>query len=442
MAFENLSEKLQRTFSNLKSRGKLSEKDIKAAMREIKLALLEADVNFLIVKEFIKNVTEKATGQAVLKSLTPGQMVVKIVNEELQDLMGGSISKLEFVSPPTIIMLCGLQGAGKTTMAGKLAKFIKQKNKKPLLVACDVYRPAAIEQLKVVGEKVDVDVFSLDSKDPINIAKQSITYANKKANDVVIIDTAGRLHLDEDLMGELKNIKAEVKPREILFVVDAMTGQDAVNIATKFNEDLDITGVILTKLDGDARGGAALSIKKSTNKPIKFIGVGEKMDDIEEFHPDRMASRILGMGDTLSLIEKVQKNFDEENMKKLEAKLKKNKFDLNDFLAQLQQMKKMGPMGDLLKMLPGNMKKMKDIQVDEKELIKVEAIIQSMTIEERERPEIINGSRRKRIALGSGTNVSDVNKLLKQHANTKKLIKQFNSPKMGKMMNGGGFPFM
>ncbi|MBN2796707.1 MAG: signal recognition particle protein [Clostridia bacterium] len=447
MAFESLAEKLQGTFKFLKGKGKLNEKDIKEAMREIKLALLEADVNFMIVKKFIKTVSERAVGEEVMKSLTPGQMVVKIVNEELTNLMGEKVVRLELSSqPPTVIMLSGLQGAGKTTMAGKLAKFIKEKNKRPLLVACDIYRPAAIKQLEVVGGQVDVPVFSMGQEDPRKIAKAAMHEATIKGYDVVIVDTAGRLHIDEALMEELQDVKEIIKPHEILLVIDAMTGQDAVNVAETFNEKLDVTGVILTKLDGDSRGGAALSVRAVTGKPIKFVGVGEKLTDIEEFHPDRMASRILGMGDVLSLIEKAQQNVDEEKMKKLEAKMRKNEFDLEDFMDQLQQMKKMGPIGDLLKMIPGmNSKALKGVDVDEKEFVKLEAIIQSMTPEERRRPEIINANRRKRIAAGSGTTVNHVNKLLKQHAQTKKMMKQFNTGAFQKKLKKGGgmgLPFM
>ncbi len=440
MAFESLAEKLQGTFKFLKGKGKLSEKDIKDAMREIKLALLEADVNFMIVKKFIKTVSERAVGEDVMKSLTPGQMVIKIVNEELTKLMGDKVEKLEFASqPPTVIMLCGLQGAGKTTMAGKLGNFIKSKGKKPLLAACDIYRPAAIKQLQVVGGQLDIPVFAMGQEDPRKIAKAALEEAQIKGHDVLIIDTAGRLHIDEALMDELEDIKDIVKPHEILLVIDAMTGQDAVNVAETFNNKLDVNGVILTKLDGDSRGGAALSVRAVTGKPIKFVGVGEKLTDLEEFHPDRMASRILGMGDVLSLIEKASANMDEEKMKKLESKMRKNEFDLEDFMDQLQQMKSMGPIGDLMKMIPGmNSKAMKDVNVDENEFVKLEALIQSMTPEERRNPQLINASRRKRIAAGSGSTVSAVNKLLKQHAQTKKMMKQFNNPAFAKKMKKGG----
>jgi len=440
MAFESLAEKLQGTFKMLKGKGKLNEKDIKAAMREIKLALLEADVNFMIVKKFIKTVSERAVGEDVMKSLTPGQMVVKIVNEELTNLMGEKVEKLELSSqPPTIIMLCGLQGAGKTTMAGKLGNYLKKQGKKPLLAACDIYRPAAIKQLQVVGGQLDIPVFAMGQEDPRKIAKEALREAQIKGFDVLIVDTAGRLHIDEALMDELEDVKGIIKPHEILLTIDAMTGQDAVNVAETFNEKLDVTGVILTKLDGDSRGGAALSVRSVTGKPIKFVGVGEKLTDLEEFHPDRMASRILGMGDVLSLIEKAEQNLDEEKMKKLEAKMRKNEFDLEDFLDQLQQMKNMGPIGDLLKMIPGvNNKALKNIDIDEKEFLRLEAIIQSMTPKERQNPDIINSSRRKRIAAGSGVTVNAVNKLLKQHAQTKKMMKQFNNPAFAKKMKKGG----
>jgi len=440
MAFESLAEKLQGTFKMLKGKGKLNEKDIKAAMREIKLALLEADVNFMIVKKFIKTVSERAVGEDVMKSLTPGQMVVKIVNEELTNLMGEKVEKLELSSqPPTIIMLCGLQGAGKTTMAGKLGNYLKKQGKKPLLAACDIYRPAAIKQLQVVGGQLDIPVFAMGQEDPRKIAKEALREAQIKGYDVLIVDTAGRLHIDEALMDELEDVKGIIKPHEILLTIDAMTGQDAVNVAETFNEKLDVTGVILTKLDGDSRGGAALSVRSVTGKPIKFVGVGEKLTDLEEFHPDRMASRILGMGDVLSLIEKAEQNLDEEKMKKLEAKMRKNEFDLEDFLDQLQQMKNMGPIGDLLKMIPGvNNKALKNIDIDEKEFLRLEAIIQSMTPKERQNPDIINASRRKRIAAGSGVTVNAVNKLLKQHAQTKKMMKQFNNPAFAKKMKKGG----
>jgi signal recognition particle subunit SRP54 len=440
--FESLSDKLQNAFKNLTGRGKLSENDIKLAMREVKLALLEADVNFKIVKSFIKDVTERANGQDVMKSLTPGQQVIKIVNEELTALMGEVNEKIAFSSqPPTVIMLVGLQGAGKTTTAGKLAKLLKKQGKKPLLVAGDIYRPAAIKQLQVVGDSVEIPVFSMgDQHSPVDIAKASIAHALKNSLDLVLVDTAGRLHIDENLMGELKEIKDSVKPDEILLVVDSMTGQDAVNVAQAFDDQLGLTGIVLTKLDGDTRGGAALSVRKVTGRPIKFIGVGEKLDDFEPFHPDRMASRILGMGDVLSLIEKAQENFDEEKAFKLQQKIKNQELDLDDFLEQMQQMKNMGPIGDLLGMIPGmNNKALKNVNVDEKEMTHIEAIIQSMTLKERKNPGILNASRKKRVAIGSGTSVAQVNRLIKQFEQTKKMMKQ-----MGKMggMKGMKMPTM
>ena len=429
MIFEGLAEKLQSTLGKLKGKGKLSEKDVDMAMKEVKLALLEADVNFKVVKKFIKDVKERAIGKDVMESLTPGQHVIKIVNEELTKLMGEKESKISFASnPPTIIMMCGLQGAGKTTTSGKLGKLLKSKGKRPLLVACDVYRPAAIKQLEVVGSQVDVPVFSMgDKQNPVNIAKAAIEHGKKNGNDVIIVDTAGRLHVDEDLMDELKNIKAEIDPNEILLVVDAMTGQDAVTVAKTFNETLSIDGVVLTKLDGDARGGAALSIRAVTEKPIKFIGMGEKLDSIEPFHPDRMSSRILGMGDVLSLIEKAQANIDAKKAMDLEKKLRTQQFTLDDFLDQLEQMKNLGPVNQILEMMPGmGSKQLKNLNVDEKELTKIEAIIKSMTKAERHDPSIIDGSRRKRIALGSGTKIQDVNKLLKQFKETRKMLKKFS----------------
>ncbi len=441
MVFESLADKLQNTFKNLRGKGKLTEADVKDAMREVKLALLEADVNFKIVKDFVAKVTERAIGEEVLKSLTPGQQVVKIVNDELTSLMGSTQSKLKFSpNPPTIIMLVGLQGAGKTTMCGKLANLQKKTNsKKPLLVACDIYRPAAIKQLHVVGDSLDIPVFSMgDQVSPVEIAKAGIEHAKRYMNDLVIVDTAGRLHIDENLMDELVAIRTAIKPTEIILVVDAMTGQDAVNVAETFNEKLGIDGLILSKLDGDTRGGAALSVRAVTGKPIKFVGVGEKMADIEEFHPDRMASRILGMGDVLSLIEKAQSVFDEDKAKNLEMKIRKSELDLEDFLDQLQQMKKLGSFADILKMIPGmNSKAMKDVQVDDKEFGRLEAIIQSMTPKERRNPNILNANRRKRIATGSGTTVADVNKLIKQFEQMKKMMKQFGG--MGKNSKRGGF---
>ncbi|MDU5808615.1 MAG: signal recognition particle protein [Finegoldia magna] len=429
MIFENLSDKLQNALSKLTNRGKLTEKDIDVAMREVKLALLEADVNYKVVKDFISQVKERAIDSSVLESLTPGQQVIKIVNEELTKMMGEKEEKLN-ISPmkPTVIMLCGLQGAGKTTHAGKLALNLKNKNKSVLLVACDIYRPAAIKQLQVVGGKVGVEVFDMGQINPVEISKKAIEEAKRKNIDYVIIDTAGRLHIDDTLMDELKNIKQEVNPSDILLVVDAMTGQDAVNVAAKFNEDLDITGIILTKLDGDARGGAALSIRQVADKPIKFIGVGEKLGDLEPFHPDRMASRILGMGDVLSLIEKAQNQFDEKKAKELEEKIKAQSFDFNDFLDQMQQIKKMGPMQDILAMIPGvDSKMLKQVNFDNKEFDKIEAIIKSMTKQERENPDIISISRRKRIAKGCGQDQVAVNKLLKQFKEMKVMMKNMGA---------------
>lgn len=439
MVFEGLAEKLQGTFKRLKSKGKLTEKDVTEAMREVRLALLEADVNFKVVKDFVNKVKERSIGSEVLESLTPGQQVIKIVNDELTDLMGKSQSKINFSSkPPTIIMLVGLQGAGKTTTTGKLAGMLKKQGKRPLLIAGDVYRPAAIKQLQVVGEKVGVPVFTMgDKQSPVDIAKAGIDHGINHANDVILIDTAGRLHIDENLMGELQDIKTTVKPHEILLVVDSMTGQDAVNVAEHFNEKLGIDGVVLTKLDGDTRGGAALSVRAVTNKPIKFAGLGEKLDDLEPFHPDRMASRILGMGDMLSLIEKAQENFDAKKAKELEDKIKNQQFTFDDFLDQLQQVQQMGSISQLLEMIPGmGGKQLKNLDVDEKELVYVKAIIQSMTKDERQNPSIINGSRRKRIALGSGTSVQQVNKLLKQFEQTRKMMKQFAD--MSKSTKKGG----
>ncbi len=442
MAFENLSDKLQSAFKNLTGKGKLSEKDVKAGMREVKLALLEADVNFKLVKDFIKTVTEKAIGDEVMKSLTPGQQVIKIVNQELTTLMGEKAEKLTFASqPPTVIMLVGLQGAGKTTAAGKLSSFLRKQGKKPLMVACDIYRPAAIKQLQVLGKSLDIPVFSMgDQVSPVDIAKAAVEEARRKFLDVVIIDTAGRLHIDEALMQELSAIKDQTNPHEILLVLDAMTGQDAVNVAENFNNQLAVDGVILSKLDGDTRGGAALSIRAITNKPIKFASVGEKLSDFEVFHPDRMTSRILGMGDVLSLIEKAQDAIDQEKAEKLADKLKKQSFDLEDFLEQLQQMKKMGPLGDLIKMIPGiNKNALKDVDIDERQFVKTEAIIQSMTIAERRKPSLLNASRRKRIAAGSGTTVTDVNRLMKQFADMQKMMKKMT--KKGNRRGGMKLPF-
>lgn len=445
MVFESLAEKLQNALGKLKGKGKLNEKDVDIAMREVKLALLEADVNFKVVKKFIKDVKERAIGSEVMESLTPGQQVIKIVNEELTLLMGEKESKIEFSStPPTVILLCGLQGAGKTTTAGKLAFNLKKQNKRPILVACDVYRPAAIKQLEVVGERVSVPVFTMgDKNDPVDIAKAGVEHGKKNGNDVIIIDTAGRLHIDDTLMEELKNIASEVNPKEILLVVDAMTGQDAVTVSDNFNEKLELSGVILTKLDGDARGGAALSIRSITNKPIKYVGMGEKLDQLEQFYPDRMASRILGMGDVLSLIEKAQESFDAQKAMELEKKIRTQQFTFDDFLDQLEQMKNLGPLDEVIGMIPGmNTKKLKGMDVDEKELVRIQAIIQSMTKDERENPTIIDSSRRKRIAKGSGTSVQDVNRLLKQFKETKKIMKRFTDmEKTIKKKGKFGFPF-
>ena len=439
MAFEGLSSRLQEITRKLKGKARITESDLKEVLREVKFALLDADVNYKIVKDFVKVIEEKALGQDVLKSLTPGQQVIKIVKDELVELLGGESSKINFTSnPPTIIMLVGLQGSGKTTTAGKLANLIRKQGKNPLLVACDVYRPAAIKQLQVVGKQLNVPVYANEqSKDVVMIAKQAINVAMSKLNDVIILDTAGRLHIDEELMQELKNLKSSVRPHEILLVVDSMTGQDAVNVAESFNSNLGIDGVVLTKLDGDTRGGAALSVKKVTGKPIKFVATGEKLSDIEEFHPDRMASRILGMGDVLSIIEKAEETFDEEEALKMEKKLRKQKFDLEDYLAQLRQVKKMGSFSSILKMLPG-MGNLKNIQIDDKEFDKVEAMICSMTLEERRNPKILNGSRRLRIAKGSGTTVQDINKFINSFEMTQKMMKKLTNNKgaMKKMMRG------
>lgn len=439
MAFEGLSSRLQEITRKLKGKARITESDLKEVLREVKFALLEADVNFKIVKDFIKVIEEKAVGQDVLKSLTPGQQVVKIVKDELVELLGGEDSKINFVpNPPTIIMLVGLQGSGKTTTAGKLANLIRKQGKNPLLVACDVYRPAAIKQLQVVGKQLNVPVYANEqTKDVVAIAKQAMNVAISKLNDVIILDTAGRLHIDEELMQELKNVKQGVKPHEILLVVDSMTGQDAVNVAESFNSNLGIDGVILTKLDGDTRGGAALSVKKVTGKPIKFAATGEKLSDIEEFHPERMASRILGMGDILSVIEKAEETFDEEEALKMEQKIKKQKFDLEDYLAQMKQMKKMGSFSSILKMIPG-MGNLKNIKIDDKEFDKIEAIIYSMTLQERRNPKILNGSRRLRIAKGSGTTVQDINKFMNSFEMTQQMMKKITNNKgaMKKMMRG------
>jgi len=440
VAFENLAEKLQNTFKKLRGKGKISESDLKAAMREVKLALLEADVNFKVVKDFINSVSEKALGAKVLESLTPGQQVIKIVNEELTALMGEKNEKIKFSSKsPSVIMMVGLQGAGKTTTSAKIGGLLKKQGKRPLLVACDVYRPAARKQLQVVGSQMEVPVFSIDeSNDPVYIAEKAIKHASLNGNDVVIIDTAGRLHLNEELMDELLNIKNKVEPAEILLVLDAMTGQDAVNVAEAFNEKLDFTGVVLTKLDGDTRGGAALSVRAVTGKPIKLIGQGEKLTDMDWFYPDRMASRILGMGDVLTLIDKAQQAFDEKQALELEQKIRKQQFTLDDYLAQMQQMKNMGPIGDLLKMIPGvNAQALNSANIDEKKLGRIEAMITSMTKAERQDPSILNSSRRKRIADGSGTKVQDLNMFLKQFEQMKKMMKQFSNPKKMKRSFGG-----
>ena len=450
MAFDSLGEKLQGIFKNLRSRGKLTEKEIKAAMREVKLALLEADVNFKVVKDFIARVSELSVGQEILDSLTPGQQIIKIVRDELTALMGSEHEALTYAKqPPTVYMLCGLQGAGKTTACGKLALNLrKTQGKRPLMVACDVYRPAAVKQLQVLGDQIGVPVFSQGTdKDPVEIAKAAVEHAKKHGNDPVIIDTAGRLHIDEALMEELERIQSAVTPQEILLVVDAMTGQDAVNVAEHFNEQLDISGVILSKLDGDTRGGAALSVKQVTGKPIKYASVGEKLSDLEAFHPERMASRILGMGDVLTLIDRAQEAFDEKEAAELEAKIKKQTFDLNDFLAQLQQIKKMGSLSQLIGMMPGVDKKTLDsVDMDksEKRLKHIEAIIRSMTEEERQKPQIIGARRKVRISKGSGTKVQEVNELLKQFDQMKKMMKEFSGPKQAKLLKrmkrlGGGF---
>ena len=448
MIFEGLSDKLQGALGKLKSKGKLTEKDVKDSMREVKLALLEADVNFKVVKDFIKKVQERCVGQDVMTSLTPAQHVIKIVNEELTSLMGDVQSKVMISSkPPTIIMMVGLQGAGKTTTSGKLGNYLKKQGKKPLLVACDVYRPAAIKQLQVVGEKLDIPVFNMgDKESPVNIAKAGLSHAIKNNHDLVIIDTAGRLHIDETLMDELKSIKSEVKPHEILLVVDSMTGQDAVNVSESFDEALGLDGVILTKLDGDTRGGAALSIRAVTQKPIKFIGMGEKLDDLEPFYPDRMASRILGMGDVLSLIEKAQDAIDMEKAKELEQKMKKQDFDFEDFLTQMEQIENMGPLDKVLGMIPGmgNLKnQLGDVDLNGKEMRRTKAIIQSMTLEERRNPQILNASRKRRIAKGSGTSVQDINRLVKQLNEMKKMMKMFMGNQKGIKKRGAlsGLPF-
>ena len=436
MAFEGLSEKLQAAFKKLTGKGKLNEQNIKDAMREVRMALLEADVNYVVVKDFIKRVSERCIGTEILSSLNAGQQVIKIVNEELTALMGGSNAKLTWSSSvPTIYMLCGLQGAGKTTMCGKLANYLVKEGKKPLLAACDIYRPAAIRQLQVVGEQVNVPVFEKGTQDPVKTVQEAVEHARYYGRDVLIIDTAGRLHVDEALMNELSRIKETVHPQEILLVVDAMTGQDAVNVAKAFNDQLNIDGVILTKLDSDTRGGAALSVRAVTGKPIKFSGTGEKMGDIEPFHPERMASRILGMGDMLTLIEKATENMDQDKTDKLGKKLQRNAADLNleDFLEQMQQMKKMGPLSNILSMLPGVGSKLKDVEIDESALKKPEAIVRSMTPQERRHPDILNASRRKRIAAGAGVTVQDVNALMRQFEQMRQMVKQMMGNKKGAM---------
>lgn len=450
MAFENLSDKLTSVFKTLRGKGRLTPSDVKEGMREVRMALLEADVSYKVAKEFVAKVTERATGADVLEALSPAQQVIKIVNEELCALMGSENQKLNISSKsPSVCMLVGLQGAGKTTNGAKLAGYMAKQGKRPLLVACDVYRPAAIAQLETVGKQLNIPVFQMGQGNPVEIAKASIEHAKKHGNDLVFLDTAGRLHIDEELMDELRNIKAAVDPAEILLTVDAMTGQDAVNAATAFDEALGITGVMLTKLDGDARGGAALSISAVTGKPIKFAGIGEKLDMIEPFHPDRMASRILGMGDVLTLIEKAEQSFDEKKALEAAEKLRSNKFTLNDYLDQMDQLKSMGDIGDIAAMIPGlDAKALKGAQIDDKALARQKAVIQSMTMKERENPDIINSSRKKRIAAGSGTSVVDVNRVLKQQEAMQQMMKQFSGKKMKKMQKkfgsmgglGGGFP--
>ena len=439
MAFEGLSSRLQEITRKIRGKARITESDLKEMLREVKLALLEADVNYKIVKEFIESIREKALGQDVLKSLTPGQQVVKIVKDELVELLGGTEAKVNFTpNPPTIIMLVGLQGSGKTTTAGKLANLFRKQGKKPLLVACDVYRPAAIKQLQVVGKQLNIPVYANEtSKDVVHIARQAMSVAMSKLNDVVILDTAGRLHIDEELMDELKRLKTGIKPHEILLVVDSMTGQDAVNVAEKFNTTVGIDGVVLTKLDGDTRGGSALSVKKVTGKPIKFAATGEKLSDIEVFHPERMAGRILGMGDILSVIEKAEEAFDQEQAEKLEKQLRKREFDLDDYLTQIRQIKKMGSFSSLLKLIPG-MNQLKDVKIDDKEFVRIEAIICSMTKEEKRDVRLLNASRRQRIAKGSGTSVQEINKFIKSFEMTQKMMKKMKNNKgsMKKLMNG------
>ncbi|MBQ9742596.1 MAG: signal recognition particle protein [Ruminococcus sp.] len=444
MAFDSLSEKITGVFKRLKNKGKLTEGDVKTAMREVRLALLEADVNYKVAKDFTNKITERAVGESVMESLTPAQMVIKIVNEELVALMGGDSARIEFASkPPTVIMMCGLQGSGKTTHSGKLAKMLKAKNHRPLLVACDIYRPAAIEQLKVVGKTAEVPVFEMGKEDPVKIAQAAIRQAKDYGNDIVILDTAGRLHIDEELMGELSRVKEAVNPSEILLVIDSMTGQDAVNVAKSFNELLDITGVILTKLDGDTRGGAALSVKAVTGKPIKFAGTGEKLSDLEVFHPDRMASRILGMGDMLTLIEEAEEKLDQKKAEELADKMMRNKMDFNDLLAQFEQLQKMGPLKGILSKLPGmNQQKLEEANIEERQIDWTKAIILSMTPEEREKPSLMNPSRKRRIAAGSGRSVEEVNRLIKQLEQMQKLMKQMTgkSGTKAKKRRKGGLP--
>ena len=450
MAFETLSERLQSALKSVTRKGKLTEKDVDVMMREVRLALLEADVNIKVVREFIKEVKENAIGETVLKSLTPGQQVIKIVNEELTKLMGENAAELNFGhTKPAVFMMVGLQGAGKTTHTGKLSTYLRKKEKKnPLLVACDVYRPAAVDQLKTIGKQLNIPVFEKGtSMNPVDIANEAMAYARENGHDLVIIDTAGRLHIDEQLMDELKDIKALVKPQEILLVVDAMTGQDAVNVAQSFHEQLDLTGVILTKLDGDTRGGAALSIRKITNVPIKFMGMGEKLDTLEVFHPERMASRILGMGDVMTLIERAQENFDEEESMKLADKMMNATYDFNDFLKQMKQMKKLGAFEDILKLIPGVGNQLKDINIDPKQMARVEAIIYSMTEQERKNPDLINASRKNRIAKGCGCDIAEVNRLIKQFTDMRKMMKKFSNmdPRQmermaAAMQRGGGNP--
>ena len=455
MAFESLSDKLTAAFKKLRGKGRLTPADIKEAMREVRLALLDADVSYKVVKDFTKTVTERASGSEVLEALSPAQMVIKIVNEELCSLMGGENQKLNIGSrSPSVVMLVGLQGAGKTTNGAKLAGYIRKQGKRPLLVACDIYRPAAIKQLETVGAQLDLPVFQMGQTNPVDIAKAAVEHARKHGNDIVFLDTAGRLHIDEELMDELRNIRDAVEPAEILLVVDAMTGQDAVNAAVAFDEALGITGVMLTKLDGDARGGAALSIRAATGKPIKFIGTGEKLDMIEPFHPDRMASRILGMGDVLTLIEKAEQSFDEQKAKEAAERLLQNRFTLSDYLDQMNQLRGMGDLGDIAGMIPGvDAKALRGAKMDEKQLARQEAIILSMTKAERNNPSILNSSRKKRIAAGSGTSVVDINRLLKQYDAMQQMVKQFSGKNMKKMQRkmgrmggmggfGGGFPGM